>query len=49
MRVRVFGLIITGALALGLLAVPFAGTIHFKWLMRGPSSEMEPFLADPPG
>lgn len=28
---------------------PFAGTIRFKWLVRMPSSELEPFLADPPG
>ena len=27
---------------------PFAGTIRFKWLVRMPSDEMEPFLADPP-
>jgi hypothetical protein len=28
---------------------PHAGTIRFKWLVRLPSSEMEPFLADPTG
>jgi hypothetical protein len=26
---------------------PWAGTIRFKWLVRLPSAEMEPFLADP--
>jgi hypothetical protein len=28
---------------------PHAGTIRFKWLVRVPSSEMEPLLADPAG
>ena len=28
---------------------PFAGTIRFKWLVRLPSSALEPFLADPEG
>ncbi|OLC12154.1 MAG: hypothetical protein AUH29_17355 [Candidatus Rokubacteria bacterium 13_1_40CM_69_27] len=28
---------------------PFAGTIRFKWLVRLPSREMEPFLEDPTG
>jgi hypothetical protein len=28
---------------------PFAGTIRFKWLVRLTATEMEPFLADPPG
>ena len=28
---------------------PWAGTIRFKWLVRLPSSEMEPYLADPEG
>jgi hypothetical protein len=28
---------------------PWAGTIRFKWLVRLPSSDMEPFLADPTG
>ncbi len=28
---------------------PFAGTIRFKWLVRLPSAEMEPFLEDPAG
>jgi hypothetical protein len=28
---------------------PFAGTIRFKWLVRLPSRELEPFLADPSG
>jgi hypothetical protein len=26
---------------------PWAGTIRFKWLVRLPSGEMEPFLDDP--
>jgi hypothetical protein len=26
---------------------PWSGTIRFKWLVRLPSSEMGPFLADP--
>jgi hypothetical protein len=26
---------------------PHAGTIRFKWLVRLPASEMEPFLGDP--
>lgn len=26
---------------------PFAGTIRFKWLVRIPSRDLEPFLADP--
>jgi hypothetical protein len=28
---------------------PWAGTIRFKWLVRLPSSEMEPLLDDPAG
>ena len=28
---------------------PFAGTIRFKWLVRLPAAEMDPFLADPAG
>ena len=28
---------------------PWAGTIRFKWLVRLPSTEMEPFLDDPEG
>lgn len=28
---------------------PWSGTIRFKWLVRLPSGEMEPFLDDPTG
>ena len=28
---------------------PWAGTIRFKWLVRLPSTEMEPLLAEPEG
>ena len=28
---------------------PHAGTIRFKWLVRLPAADMEPFVADPDG